>query len=193
MSDVFLQHHGVKGMKWGVRKKREDTRSDIRKRYDSTKAAYKSAKKDYNKAYNYAYKYGERHPISQYVNKKKSAEADRRWEDALNKADAANKAEATYRKTKKERIVQVNKTAKQINKQTSVGEKLIFGKAHQKRAARYVVDHNMSVADAKKKAHKDAARNTALFIGAYAAVKLASRQPQYQVLNDAGKVIKNFY
>lgn len=197
MSEVILQHHGVKGMKWGVRKKREDTRSDIRKRYDSSKASYKSAKKAYNKSFDAAYNYSSAHPVGQFANKKKSAESDRRWDDAFKKADAANKAQATYKKAKQERKAQINKTADQINKQTSMAEKMFLNDATRQKAAKYVVDNNMSMADARKKANREAIRNTAIFVGAYAAVavgsQLASRQPQYSILSDTGKVIKNFY
>ena len=192
MSEVILQHHGVKGMKWGVRKKREDTRSDIRKRYDSSKASYKSAKKAYA-----AYNYSRAHPVGQFANKKKSAESDRRWDDAFKKADAANKAQATYKKAKQERKAQINKTYKEVSKQSSVAEKTFFNDATRQKAAKYVVDNNMSMADARKKANRESMRNTAIFVGAYAAVavgsRLASRQPQYSVLSDTGKVIKNFY
>lgn len=96
-----LYHFGVKGMKWGHRKK-EDTRSDVRKRYDSAKAEYKLARKAYGKSYNSAYNYTQAHPISQFTNKKRSAEADRRWTDTINKADASNKARAEYKKIKQE-------------------------------------------------------------------------------------------
>lgn len=197
MSEVILQHHGVKGMKWGVRKKREDTRSDIRKRYDSAKAGYKTANKAYNKAFNDAYNYSNRHPISQYTNKKKGAKADAKWDTAIDKAGAANKAKAAYKEVKKERKTQIKETYKKAQKEASIGDKLLFSDGTRKAAAKYVVDNNMSMADARKKANKEAVRNTALFVGAYAAVKVgqyyANRKPQYSVLDNAGKVLKNFY
>lgn len=64
--DTFLEHHGVKGMKWGVRKKKDPTsfknllskegrkirNQEITKQRDrwesgETKAAYKQAKSDF--------------------------------------------------------------------------------------------------------------------------------------------------
>ena len=66
----------------------------------SAKSAYKSAKKDYNKSFNKAYGYSQRHAIGQYVNKNKKAESNRRWEDAINKADALKIARDAYKKTK---------------------------------------------------------------------------------------------
>lgn len=112
-----LYHHGVKGMKWGVRKKRPNTMAVARNRSEerlnaidseyrntvkSAKKQYKAVKKEYSRAYNDAYKYSSRHPIGQWTNKNKSAEADRRWEKAIDKADAANKAKSQYKQIKRD-------------------------------------------------------------------------------------------
>ena len=87
-TDSDITHHGIKGMKWGVRRASEKlATSDTRRRFDSTKAKYKAAKKAFNKSFDDAYDYSSLHPISQYVSKKKRAEADRRWDDAINKAE----------------------------------------------------------------------------------------------------------
>lgn len=45
----ILYHHGVKGMKWGVRKAARQTRRTERKDYRRKKRANPSAKKTYNK------------------------------------------------------------------------------------------------------------------------------------------------
>lgn len=83
-----LQHYGVKGMKWGVRKKREYTPLEAKR------AAYKQAKKDYSKAYNKAF--------AGYSPIKKHRQAnDQRWEDAANKAEALRKAKSDYKSAKK--------------------------------------------------------------------------------------------
>lgn len=91
-----LYHYGVKGMKWGVRKKRPETE------VDRARAAKKTAHKEYNAAYNKAYKYSSRHPISQFVGKKAKAESDRLWEDAYTKADASIAAKKAYKQAKKD-------------------------------------------------------------------------------------------
>lgn len=116
-----LYHHGVKGMKWGVRrfqKKDGSLTSAGAKRYSTVgddelkvkKQEYKSAKKEYNKAYNKAYNYSARHPISQFASKKRIDESDKRWEDATEKAKTANAKQQEYKQAKKE-YKEVNREA----------------------------------------------------------------------------------
>lgn len=170
-----LMHYGVKGMKWGVRKKRDPVQtSDLRRKYDDTKAAKKTADKEYNKAFNKAYRYSQYHPISQYVGKKQKAESDRRWEDAANKAKTYVTAKNAYKDAKKERKQAIKDTHAEINKKTGLGEKLVYNDATRKLAAKYVVDNNMSMADATKKANNVAKRNTAIFMAAYGTIAVAT-------------------
>lgn len=132
----YLMHYGVKGMKWGHRKSQAVI---------DAKAAYKSAKKEYSKAYDKAYGYSSRHMISQYVGKKQKAESDRRWDDAINKAEASRKARENYKQAKKaERAkakadkilaknekVKYKETIKQYRKEINAGESAI-GKLYNK-------------------------------------------------------------
>lgn len=97
-NEAFLMHYGVKGMKWGHRKARNPV---YQQTVGAAKRNYKQANKAYSKSYNKAYNYSSRHMISQYTNKKRKAESDRRWADAANKATAANKAKQTYKAEKK--------------------------------------------------------------------------------------------
>lgn len=102
MQQNELYHHGVKGMKWGVRKA-VTTTSSVRKK----KEAMKTAKKDYNKAYNKAYN----RAFAAYSPFKKHRQAnDERWEDAANKAEILRKAKSDYKNAKKE--VRNNERAK---------------------------------------------------------------------------------
>ena len=75
----------------------------------------------------------------------------------------------------------------------------MFNNATRKKAAKYVVNNNMSMSEAKKKANKAAVRNTALMMAAYGAVTVGSiavgkytSRPKAQVLDAAGNVLKNY-
>lgn len=116
-----LCHHGIKGMKWGVRrfqKKDGSLTSAGAKRYatvgdDQLKAKkqeYKQAKKEYSKAYDSAYKYSRNHPVGQWTNEKKSSESDKRWGDAYDKAKVADAKKSEYKQAKQE-YKEVNKEA----------------------------------------------------------------------------------
>lgn len=167
-----LYHYGVKGMKWGVRKKRQSApTSDIRKRYDTTKAAYKEAKKEYSKAYHEA----DNKRIAGISLSSKHRQANNaRWENVVDKGWEAENARVAYKSAKKERKQAIKDTKKLVDKNTSFGEKLVYNDATRKKAAQYIVDHNMSMADAKKKANNVAWRNTAIVLGAYGALTVAS-------------------
>lgn len=105
MCEYELYHHGVKGMKWGVRKARTKETELGRK-----KAAYKKAKKEYNKSFNKAYN----RAIGAYSPFKKHRENnDKRWADAAKKGEKLNKAKSEYKTAKKE-----------FNKNTTVGQKI---------------------------------------------------------------------
>lgn len=164
-----LYHHGVKGMKWGVRKKRPESKiaSDVRR----TKEAYKKANKEYKKSFNKAY---DKSAAAYSPLKKHRKENDARWDDAFNKADAANKAQAAYKQAKKTRKEALKSTTKQLNKEASFLDKMTYNDATRKKAAKYIVDNDMSVADATKKAKGEAWRNTAIFIAGYGAIAVAS-------------------
>ena len=173
-----LYHYGVKGMKWGVRRAQKLETSDTRKRYDSAKSDYRDAKKAYNKSYNKAHNYSSLHPIGQFVSKKQRAESDRRWEDAVGKADNLIKTKKAYKEAKADRKDAIDKTHNEFNKKASFGEKFMYNDATRKKAAKYVVDNNMSMSEASKRAKSDANRNTALVIGAMAAVTVGQLYAQ---------------
>lgn len=171
-NDDELRHYGVLGMKWGHR--RAVPTSSTYNKVQSTKSRYKQAKKEFNKSYNKAYNYSSAHPIGQYTNKKKKAESNRRWSDTYDKASALDKAKTSYKQAKNERKGKIRSTYREIQKNTSLGEKLVYNNITRMKAAKYVVDNNMSMKDAKAKANKDAVRNTAAIMAAYGAFTVAS-------------------
>lgn len=169
-----LMHYGVKGMKWGVRKKHDPVQtSDIRRKYDDAKAAKKTAKKAFNKSYNNAYRLSE-NGFANLVSKNHRAKRDAAWDDTYDKLDALDKAKADYKTAKKERSKAIQKTYKDIDSKASIGNRLTYNNATRKKAAQYVVDNNMSVAEATKKAQGEAWRNTAIFVAGYGAIAAAT-------------------
>jgi hypothetical protein len=174
--DGELYHYGVKGMRWGHRKASQPqlSTSRIREKYDSAKSDYKNAKKEYNRAFNKSYNYTNRHPIGQFVSKKISAESDKRWEDAVNKADNLRTKKSEYKQIKSERKKAIKSTYKDMQKKASFGEKFMYNDATRKKAAKYVVDNDMSMAEASKRAKSDAKKNTAIILAAYGAVTVSS-------------------
>lgn len=181
-----LYHYGVKGMRWGHRKasyqntatrgivsRQEQKRpphtlnpnginttaanavknrtSILRQQYLEAKANKKAAQKAYNTAY------------------KKGSNGD-----IVRTAEASYDADKAYAKVKKERKTALKSTYKQLNKSASFKDKLLYSDGTRKKAAKYVVDNNMSVSEATKKANKEAVRNTAIVLGAYGAVAVGA-------------------
>lgn len=108
LSEDELYHHGIKGMKWGVRK--------FQQKYDELeqkKAAYKKAKKAYNKSFNKAYN---RAAAAYSPIKKHRQNNDKRWNDVTNKATKLDTAKKDYKNAKKE-----------FRKHTTVGQKIGVG------------------------------------------------------------------
>lgn len=173
MNAYELAHHGVKGMKWGVRKKQP--KSDIRKNYDVKKRAAKLANREYNKSFNKAYNYSGNHPISQNFGKRKD-KSNALWDDAYAKGDKANKAKKAYKSIKEKRKNRINEEYRKMQQGASFKDKLMYNNATRKKAAKYVVDNNMSVKDARKKANKAAVRNTAMLLALYGGATLAAKK-----------------
>lgn len=105
----YLAHYGVKGMKWGVR------RRSAYENMKTKKAAYKQSYKDFNKSYNDAYSYSYRHPVTQWFGKNKRT-ADSKWSDATKKGVASDKAKAEYKQAKKDYKVATKAERKQAVK-----------------------------------------------------------------------------
>lgn len=175
-----LYHYGVKGMKWGVRKKsfvdpnrRTGTPDHARGGPNLKSGPIGYAKQERNASRDKAYK--------SFISdmKKLSQKGPGDHTDAVIKRSAQydselKRANDNYKKAKRERKQQIKDTYKDLNKKASLGEKLAYNNATRKRAAKYIVDNNMSVSEATKKAKGDAWRNTVAFTAIYAGVTVAS-------------------
>jgi len=158
MNNDELMHYGVLGIKWGKRKASYSNAGTVIKRLTNPTTRIK--KDGYQKS---------RNPIATTISK------DGYKKQKKPSGTRSYKAEKTaYKQAKTERKKALNKTYKEINEKTSFGEKLLFNSATRKKAAKYVVDSNMSMKEARKKANKQALRNTAALIGAYGGITVAA-------------------
>ena len=174
-SDNYLQHFGVKGMKWGVRHDRKTLpKSSTYKKVQSAKQQYKKAKKEWNKSYDEAYRYSAMHPIGKFTNKNKKAELDKRINDFYNKGRSLDKAKANYKNAKKERKTKIKSAQKEVRKSMSGSDRWSYSMAERKRAAKYVVDNNMSVSKAMEKVNNDTLKRASAMLAASGTIAIAS-------------------
>lgn len=172
MNQNELMHFGVKGMKWGKRKALPT--SSTYNKVQSTKDAYKAARKTANKKYNAMYNRAANHPIATNFTKKGKAKYEKAFDEYYDaEKNRQNKRDA-YKAAKAERKAKIKETTKELNKKASFGEKLTYNDATRKKAAKYIVDNNMSVSEATNRAKGEALRNTAIYVTAVGAYTVAS-------------------
>lgn len=171
MNNNELMHYGVLGMKWGHRKANPylTQMRNAKLKYKSNKNRIDSAYTRAGDAYNKATKGGRIE--SKKANRALDAAADK-WGADRKAAKAAYKAERAGIKqerhnAKVERKQRINDTYNSMQKNASAKEKLLYSNATRKKAAKYVVDNNMTVKEATKKANKEAIRNTVAFMAVY--------------------------
>ena len=174
-----LLHYGVKGMKWGVRKARQEYR-----KLDTLKGQYKHAKKAYDRSWNYAVNT----PGANSSNRVKRAQADARWDDAKRDAARVKQAKADYKEQKKS----VRKNAP-IAAKLERGAKAV-GRGMAAVGGLYVADQ-LYFGGAGTRAAKAAASTGAK--AAKAAVSTALREIgdqmfDYSILDAAGNVIRRY-
>lgn len=201
MEQNYLVHHGVKGQKWGVRRfQNEDgsLTSKGRKRYDSetftasngTKVA--PAKNAYVKVMRKVVagsgRAGER-VYQKNMQKKHADTADNALAIAKGRKQIRNEAQALREYHAHQKDVRKGTGDKYLNKAVRKNaidnaydkvtgnstryERLVYNNATRKKAAKYIVDNKMTVAEANKKSKQVALRNTAAFMAAYGAITYA--------------------
>ncbi len=164
-----LYHYGVLGMKWGHRKALPT--SDIKSRVDRAKADYKEAKKKSRKSFNKAYNYNSVHPIAALsggktkYGKKVNNKMTNLWTKAVDDADRTVNAKNAYKNAKQQHKEAIDKQYMKIQKKATIKDRALLNDAGRKAIAKYMVNNNMSMKDAKKKVNKEAVRNSLLIIG----------------------------
>jgi len=159
-----LYHYGVIGMKWGRRRQYKESlasaklryknrNADIQKRYDMTEANIES-----------------RYKKGQMLSKRdqmREEVADSRARAGWAKSKAIYKAEKAKAKYEYKANVAKDKAKykenyKKLKENDNAADILVYNTATRKAAARYMTENKMSMSEARKKAKKEAWRNTAI-------------------------------
>ena len=157
-----LSHHGILGQKWGIR------------RYQDEKGNYTSAGK---KRYIKDKTSGIQKDIDSFKSVKNGIK-DKKGRQLLTKEDvdssvAGLKAQKAKQEAKLSRKWDINKVSTDFDRSATSAEKFVYNEATRKRAAKFVVDKNMPMTDALKKAKGEAWRNTAIYVGVMGGLTVA--------------------
>lgn len=87
------------------------------------------------------------------------------WMKAVNDADKTISAQNKYKQAKQQRKEAIDKQYMKIQKKATIKDRALLNDAGRRAIAKYMVDNNMSMKDAKKKVNKQAVRNSLLAIG----------------------------
>ena len=200
MTDTYLQHHGILGQKWGIRRyqNKDGTLTSAGKKHKNVikakrsmdtaknqkKSAYRAYSKSFNKAYNnwqFGKKATERwekahDDLNAYQKQKDSyKQAKNKYKSELKIAKGKEKSDLKQQKlqklidkekAKEQRQKDINKAYTKVTAKTPVSDYFKYNENTRKLAAKYVVDKNMSVDDARAAANAAAKRNT---VAVYAA------------------------
>lgn len=193
-SEDYLMHYGIKGMKWGHRKSRTELereagtfRASNGMKVAPSKNAYVrtmrkvAANRGVEKLSNATYRAGVKklhadtmtnreHAVKGEKQIRKESQALREYNahiKDLKKGTGSKHLDKAVRKNK------IDDAYEKVQTSSKRLDRAFFSDGTRKKAAKYIVDNNMSMKDANKKARKEAVRNTAIFLGAYGAMTYA--------------------
>jgi hypothetical protein len=189
-----LYHYGVKGMRWGHRKSRAELEKQAGTFRASNGMKVAPSKNAYVRTMRkvVANRGVEKLSTASYRNlNKKNADTLTNRENAVKgerqirkEAQALREYNAHIKDLKKgtgskhlDKAVRKNKIDDAYEKVQTAStrmDRFIYNDATRKKAAKYVVDNNMSVADASKKAKGDYWKKTAAYVAAYGAVSVGT-------------------
>lgn len=167
--DFPLQHYGVKGMKWGVRKARDEY-----KKLDQLKGQYKHAKKAYDRSFGYYYQ-NSKQGLS--LNRVKRVQNNERFKDSVRDAQRLEKTKKAYKEQKKEVRKNAPVAAKLERGARAVGRSLAV-------VGGLVVADYMYTGGKGTKAATTAAKSVLNKVG--------DQMFDYAILDKAGKVIRRY-
>ena len=150
-----LYHFGIPGMKWGVRRAYHQDLINAKYRHQNRLASIANKKN---------------------INNLKTKDKKTWYQNAAKARNEKQKSKIQYKTDKLNAKIKYKKdwnsiknnykaNLQNIKENRNMADKLIYNSATGKRAARYMTIEKMSMADAKKRAKKDAVRNTAIALG----------------------------
>lgn len=190
-----LMHYGVKGMRWGHRKSRAELekqagtfRASNGMKVAPAKNAYirtmrslasKRGVENYSRAtYRAMSKKKNADTLTNRLDTAKGEQRIRKEAQALREYDAhikdLKRGTGNKHLNKAVRKNKIDDAYEKVQSASTRMDRFIYTDATRKKAAKYVVDKNMSVKDATKKAKGAAWRNTAIFVAGYAALTVGS-------------------
>ena len=182
--EEYLAHHGIKGQKWGVRRfqnKDGSLNAAGKKRYGDTSETYnavKNARKAQREAYsqyNRSFNKAANTSVLRNLTKKGREIYNNRWDKAAEDADKYETSKAATKAAKQAYKDAYNKNLETARANQSRADKLLYNDATNKRAAKLMTKYaDYDYNKASEQAKKEAKRNTAAVLAAYAAISAAS-------------------
>lgn len=197
MNDIYLipkdelYHYGVKGMKWGRRMSRKAAEAQVGTFRASNGTKVAPAKNTYVRTMRKvaANRNVENMSVDSYRNTIKKRHADTvtnrlesaKGEQRIRKESAAlreynahikdvRKGTGDKHLKKAVRDNKIDDAYEKLQTDSSRLDRVLFNDATRKKAAKYMVDNNMSMKDAKKKAQRRAVATTAAWLAVYGAM-----------------------